>query len=357
MPTAYFSPMATRIYLQAQAALTSINNSSGVWSNSGAQFVKVEQGALTLSPREPKVPLNLVTGSPSPAGSIQGRKAGDWSLTIPIIPSGTQAVAPDIDLALQSIFGAAGSAKTGTVFGNAWEYNFSNFTVVPLAIFGFIHGSSTAGSRYAVGAVTSRATINFNSDILSMALSGTAYAIGRQETFSIQDTEAKGGLTTWPTEPGSYTTNGQVVHGYGITITASDMSSGSPTNPQVLAGQANQFTFNINTGITLYEQFVDTLYPGAVLYGGRSVTTSLGTLNNDSAACTFLKQAAYTNKFLRFDITLGSIAGQRIYFRADNVQLTPESLSDQGSYVQVSFGDALASSPTGGSNDFLMGFA
>jgi hypothetical protein len=347
------SPMARRIFIQAQPTLTTLLNTLGVWNPAGAQYIPVENNALTLSPNESRVPLDFVHGSPSPLGSIQGRKRGEWGLTVPIFPNGTAGVPPDTDLLFQSLFGGVGVSVPGSGIGNAWFYSFVDFANVPLTILAFNIGSNNTASSYAVGAIVQRATFTINTDILAMALSGESVAVAEIDTFPILDPEAQAGLTQFPTAPSSFVSNGVATHGYGGFFYCTIGASSFP-----IPLQGTNLTFQVNTGVSLYGDFVDTFYPGAVLYGPRSVTVSLSFLNNDSSVLVALKQAARRNTPINIAYQLlGNPAGQRFHIGANNVQLIPASLRDNNNSVTCDFGSSLAAGSAGVSNDFTIGFA
>jgi hypothetical protein len=352
MPS-FQSPMARRIFLQAQPSVTTINNTLGVWNPAGAQYIPVENNALTLTPTENKVALNFVHGTPSPLGSILGRKSGTWSLTAPVIPNGTQGVAPDTDLLWQSIFGGPGTFTNGPGVGNGWFYNFVDFAAPPLTILSFNHGQPSTGSAYAIGAVTQRATLTVNADILGLAVSGTALGVAEVDTFSILDADVQGGLSAFPTEPTTFTSNGVATHGYGGSFYFIIGNTAFP-----LPKMGTNLTIEINTGIDLFGEFVDTFYPAAVLYGPRSVTVSLSFLNNDSAVLVSLKQAARQNTPIQvgYDL-LSNPSGQRVSIRARNVQLIPATFRDNNNSVTCDFGTSLASGSAGASDDLTIGFA
>jgi hypothetical protein len=348
----YTSPMQRRIFLQRQPNLSSVANTSGIWSSTGAQYIPVEANALNLSPNEPKTALNFVHGSPASLGSIQGRKSASWSLNAPIFPNGVQAVAPDTDLLWQSVFGGPGFLATGTVFGNAWVYGHTDFASVPLTILSFSHGQTVTASEYIIGALVERCTLNFNTDILAMSVSGPAVAEGDVETFSVLDAEAKGGLTAFPVEPSSFAYNGQAVHGYGGTLSY-QVGSGSFTP---MSKMCNGFTVDITTGVGMPNDAVDTLYPYATLFGPRAASGAMTFLNNDDAVLSDLKAIARTNEKISVQFVLGSIPGQRMGVVLHGLQLVTPTMRDNSNSVTIDFGSAMASVDPGGSEDVSIFF-
>lgn len=344
------SPYARRVYAQIQSGgLLSVPNSSGSWNSSGANYIRVTEDSFRFTPNEPKVATNILHGSASSLARISGRKSGSWEMNCPIVPNGTQAVAPDIDPILQSVFGGPGALATGTAFGNAWQYTISNLTSVPLFLAGFLHATAATGNIYSIGSIPQSLSIDFNGNILGMSVRGVSVSVVPNEAFAaIADVEPKGGLTSFPSEPGSFSTNGAVMNAFRGTL---------KINNVVFAGQCDMFSVEFQTGQSLKDNYVDSAYPMAVIYGARSAVVNIGFVNNDSAALAQLKQYARLSTPIPIEFDLGTVAGQRVIVNVNGVQLVPETLTEQNGYIACQFSNSASSVTPGLSNDFSIAFA
>lgn len=337
----YTSPFGERVFINSQSDLFT--------AAVGGQYVRITENSLHMTPEEPKVPTNLKHGTASQLARIFGRKSGSWSFNAPIIPNGAQAVAPDSDLLWQSIFGGPGSVVTGTRFGNAWAYQISDRTNVPLSIWGFQHGVPATGNRLALGCVPTRVAIDFNGNILSANVNGVSLAVVDNESFNtLPDTIAKGGLGAFPSEPGSFTANGSPINAFGGSLWI---------NGQQFSNQCDSMVLEINTGQALKGDFVDSAYPAAVIYGSRSASISLGFANNDSTQLASLKSWARNNTPVTVEFYLGSVAGSRFYFVMNGVQINPLTLADAQGYISAQATPSFSSVSPGQANDVVVGFA
>jgi hypothetical protein len=345
----YTSPFGERVFVQLQPDLLSILNSGGTWNPSGAQYVRISNDSLKIQPDEPKIAPNIKHGSASQLARISGRKSATWSLNAPLAPSGTQAVPPDIDPMLQSIFGKAGALATGTLFGNAWIYTIADRVAKPMTILGFQHGQSTFGNRYILGAIPTGFSVDFNGNILGASIRGVGVAAVENESFGfLPENLPYGGLSGFPPEPNSFTINGNLINAFSGTL----FINGVP-----ISNQCDSFSFEFETGQGLKGDFIDNVYPGAPIFTGRSANVSMGFANNDSAILATLKKNARTNALNTVAFYLGSVPGYRMFIQVNGVQLIPASLSDSQGYVSCSFGNSASSVSAGSADDFYMGFA
>lgn len=345
----YQSPYAERVFIQAQPSLNTVQNNGGGWNSAGASFIRVMDDSLHIKPEEPLVSTNWKHGTASQLQKIKGRRSASWSLNAPIVPSGTQAVPPDMDQLLQCVFGGAGSLATGTAFGNAWQYSIYDQKSIPFTLLGFQHNTPATGNRYAVGCVPQKLTIDLNGNILGLATTGVAVSAVENETFSVLDAVAQGSLTTFPSEPGSYSANGSLINAFGGTLYINGVQYSS---------MCDSFSVEFDTGFTLKGNYVDSAYPLSVVYGRRTASVSIGFVNNDSSALSTLKQSGRTSTPVQVAFYLGSIPGQRMYFLINGVQFTADDMTDQGSgYISIQFSNANSSVSPGTATDLVVGFA
>jgi hypothetical protein len=352
MPTLYQSPYGERVFAQVQPDLLTVQNSGGVWNSGGAQYIRITEDSLHISPDEPKVDPRIKHGTASSLRRITARKSASWSLNAPMCPSGIQAVPPDIDPLLQGVFGGPGTLVTGTSFGNAWAYGIYDQAIAPLTLLGFQYAANVPsgfGNRYVMGALPTRMTIDFNGNILGMNLNGVAVGAMENETFSgITDPEPKGGLGAFPGAPGSFSANGNVINAFGGSLFI---------NGQLFSLQCDQLSVEFDTGLGLKGNFLDTAYPACAVFNNRSASVQLGFVNNNSTQLQSLKLWARQNIPVDLTFLLGSTPGMRMYLFVRGVQFVPGTLSDANGYVSCSFGQSNSSVNAGFSNDIEIGFA
>ena len=157
-----------------------------------------------------------------------------------------------------------------------------------------------------------------------------------------------GGLTAYPNEPGSFTANGQLINAFGATLTIGG---------QVLTDQCDAFSLKFATGQALKGDFIDSAYPLAAIFGGRSAAVTLAFVNNNSTQLAQLKVWARQNTPVNLTFALGSVAGYRVFVTVNGLQLISAVLADQSGYVSCSFGSSASSVAVGQSNDVVIGFA
>ena len=341
------SPRYQRWYIQQQSVLTSFNNSTGAWNTSGAQLLRVDAGSVSLTRNAPYSRFPVLTGTKSEVAGIRGRKGASWSIRgLPVIPCGSSA-APDMDILFQNIFGAANS--TGT-------YSFNDAGYLPFSLFGFAANFPTLTSRAMWGCFITRATFNFNGNFFTVDLDGFGGYEIDSTGFSVFDTQAKAGLTTFPTDTALTTVAGSPIQGFGNGYTATFHS-----NTFELKIRAMSVT--IETG---YEPIADVYgspYLVAVVGGARRISVNLGTLlDDDSTALNDLKTQADTDTTgattMTASILVGNTANNRFTFNLNAIQANAFDLRDDGNTVAFSLPTSYAhATAIGNTNDMTLVFS
>jgi hypothetical protein len=344
------SPLIKRLFVQQQTsgAVTSFNNSSGTWTNTGAKLIKVDPQGARITKNAPYTTLPYVTGSQSVQAGVRGRKSAGFELrNIPIQPSGTAGTAPDADPIFQSIFGAAPTIVSST----SVTYAFSDFTALPISIFEFAHGSTTLTSTAAWGCIPQRVTLNYNSIFLNMDVSGVGGYVIDSAGFAGIDTQGQGGLTAFPVEPSSPTSNGSVLAGFGNGWTATLDSQNESLKVRV---QSVEFM----TGYNLIGDVYGSAYAVAPSYGIRRVGLKISALDDDSSALNDLKLKADTDgSLISCVIVAGTTAGSIFTVNLNNVQPNAFNLETSGDTINFDMPTSYANASTVGSaNDCTVVF-
>lgn len=149
------------------------------------------------------------TGSLSRVVGQRTRRNGTWSTRMSLANGST---VPDIDAFLEALMGKAASASTYQLEDadpslTIWDYN----------------RPSGMNQRCAPGAIVQRMGISFGQTFATVDFAGECKCVLGSNTFSVESTEAKSGLGSFPAEPGSPTVVGatlaSVVTGYKGVIT------------------------------------------------------------------------------------------------------------------------------------------
>lgn len=319
------SPRYQRWYVQPQTNLLAFNNSSGTWTSTGSQLLRVDAGSVQITRNAPYSRFPVLTGTRSEVAGIRGRKSANWSIRgLPMIPSGSSAV-PDIDLILKNIFGAANSGGT---------YSFNDTGRFPFALWGFNTGFSTLTSRALWGCFVSRATFNFNGPFMTVDLDGFAgYSID-STAFSSFDTQAKAGLTAFPADPALTTTAGQPIQGFGTGYTCT-------INSQTFELKLKALSITIETGFEPIADVYGSPYMVEVVGGTRRVSINIGDIvDDDSTALNNLKTQTDTDltgsTAISATIVAGNTTNNKFTFTVNGIQPDAFNLSDSGNIVSVS---------------------
>ena len=341
------TPRYQRWYIQQQSALTSfVVNSSGVWNTTGAQLLRVDAGSVSLTRNAPYSRFPVLTGSRSEVAGIRGRKIASWSIRgLPMIPSGSSA-APDMDIILQNIFGGTNSAGT---------YGFTDSGYLPFSMFG-LPAVTTLTGRAIWGCFVSRATFNFNGPFMTVDLDGFGGYDIDSSGFSVFDSQAKAGLTAFPTDPALTTVAGQPIQGFGTGYTATIHS-------QTVQLSLRALSLTLETGFEPIADVYGSPYLVAVVGGARRASINLGTvLDDDSAALTDLKTQSDTDTTGATATSAVVVAGTTTHniftFTLNGLQLNAWDQRDDGNTVSFSIPTSYGHATTfGGHDDFSLAFS
>lgn len=311
-----------------------IPNSTGTWTNAGVAQMRFD----TFDPKSAN-PLNTPkykTGNSSPMKGVRGRQGGSGSLSKPFIPSGAAGTAPDDDVILQSIFGAAPTTVASTsvtyALADAIKYLFVPF-------YNKNAGMSSPTNAYMLGATPTQATFKIGGDFLDYTVNFTAVGRGDSQNFSSYtggDSILKGGLTTYPAEPTGLTLNGNVVPGFGS-------GSSAQFGGSSLAELRGSVEITINTGISSIPDGVNDAYITGFLRGLRTIGVSkIQCIDSDGTVLNTLKQNSFSKTPLNIALSVYGVVGSTSTFNLGNVQWDAFEWSENGDALDVSFPNAMA---------------
>lgn len=340
------SPWYKRAFVQKQTTFGTVKNSTGTWDNTGAQFIRIPANGFKLTPNMPKnVPPEFV-GTRSSQLGILGRKLASFTMPgMDLIPSGAAGTVPDLDLLLSAAFGVASTVIAST----SVTYNLSDAIPNALSLLLFQHGFSTLTQLCAWGGCVTEVEFTFNQDFMKVNISGQAAYLLDSDNFSNEDTIAKAGLTAFPAEPGgtpSYA--GTVIPGFGPSASTAVFDGGD------LALYMTSGSIRYRTGYRVVNDTFQSGYGSQIIAGERSVTGAFQFRDSDAAALIDIKQKAKSNNGITAVITVGQVAGSRIAFTLNNLQMIPQAFNDQNDWVAADFPESMAHPTSATATDELI---
>ena len=234
------------------------------------------------------------TGSYSKTAGIPGNKAASWSMSCSLAGSGAAGTAPDIGAFLEALLG-----KVTVVASTSVTYECDD--VNPSLSIMSRDKPSTVDQLIAMGAIVTQARFNIGPEIPVVEFSGPAKWVLGSLVFSSTDTEGKGGLGAFPSEPGAPVTNGIPPRGRSGTITLDGNTYTTFRAGNIIVAANRSFPEFPDWGGS---------YPGSPLSGGRTVSIdSLALYDDDSVNLTALKGKALAGTPVDLQFAIGTVAG------------------------------------------------
>jgi hypothetical protein len=184
-------------------------------------------------------------GSLDETVGISGVRSASWRMRCSLAGSSGAGVAPDIGPFLQAAFGKAPTVAAGTSVTYELEDASPSLTIWSY------WRPSNASQEAIIGAVVNALQLEASAGSdPTIELSGTGLFAPGSDTLADLDATGAGGLATWPTEPASPTTNGNMI----------DVTAGSAT----LDGNAVTEIRTFRLGIEFNRDI-----PTDVIFGGK----------------------------------------------------------------------------------------
>ncbi len=282
-------------------------------------------------------------GSFTPPAGVKGRVSGKWSFEASLV-NGTSGV-PDADPLFQLLFSNAPTggvytlAKNQNVSANLWDYR----------------DPSTAAQRVALGAVMTQAQINLGQDIAEWTCEGECrYVLNSLLLPNISTVlsmlsssdlaAAKGGLVTFPSEPGSPVTHGNIIAGFTGQLTVAG---------NVLA-TVQTATIKIVTGVELVKDTFGTYFPQGLQRVTRKVTFAFTLYEDDSAGQEAIYEAAESKTPIEALCQIGTVAQNTFTFDVKGIQLDSPSRDDSNPRFKISYPDSVAHGTSSGEDELSL---
>ncbi len=271
------------------------------------------------------------TGTRSVMPGIRGRAEGKWSTEMSLVTSGGGAD-PDATVLLNMLFGAGPTSRAwalsdNIITGNLWSYR----------------TPSSLDQRVALGAILTTATFTLGQDVAEWTAEGECMYVLGSNFFSVADTTQKGGLVSYPGEPGSPVSAGDIIAGF----TGSIMVDG------ISLAEIRTATIKVNTGNALVKDTFGSYYPTMAEGDERNISFGFNLYDNDSNGHETLKEAADSKVPVDAVVTVGTATDNMFTFTVKNIQLESPALDDNQRRFVATYGDSRAHGTNLASKDEL----
>ena len=325
-----------RMYLQLEDSYGVIPNVGGAATIAGSDACLFSK--LVLTNTVPIIPRPDKTGSRSIGVGQVGRKGGTWSIEASLAGSGAAGTPPDIDVLLHCIFGKAGTI----VGGSSVTYNLED--AIPSFTVWSFRDPVTADQRVAHGCVVREASIELGGDVAMIRASGECQWVLGTSHFGSADSAMKGGLITFPNEPGNPTVAGNFAIGF-----TGAASAGGTAIAELLTA-----TINISTANETVKNTFGTFYPIGAEGDERVVSVDFRVHDSDAAVIAALKTNAISKTVLDMILQIGTVPGNIWTPTLNNVQLEYPEIEDSERRWASSFRGCRATPTTLISKDELV---
>jgi hypothetical protein len=287
-----------RIYVQKESSWGVIPNSSGaatVGNTDACRHTEAEMnGAQEMIERPDK------TGNLSRTIGVGGRRNSNWRVAMSLAGSGAAGTKPDMDPFLEALFGQAGNVVAST------SVTYSLADAHPsLSIWDF-RTPAAMTQQVAFGSIVTQVRMDFGDPAPIIDFSGESKWVLDSPQYDVltDGDPAKGGLTdagqaTFPTEPTSPATNGDMAIGFTGAITLNGISYTTLRRGSIAIATARE----------LPKDVFNNYYPTSPAADIRDVTGEFSLDDTDSSDLDTLKQKARDKEGVTLIFQIGLNAG------------------------------------------------
>lgn len=312
MPVYFGYSRDERIYLLLESQYGITPNFGGSSTLAGSNCCLIN--SVTLDPVVDLYDSEYKTGSRGMMPGQPGRKIGNFSITLPLKGNGTPGVPQDAAPIIYSAFGSqtvnGGSNVTYALIDNPG---------VTFSMFRFWQPAQLC-QYLGISCIPTRITWNLGQNMANWTVEGQCMWVLDSENFSVTDTIGRGGLTTFPSEPGNPTTNGVQAQGFVGSLNVDGNPLVNIQSMQIVA----EFGWS-----HIRDQF-GTYYGAGLLGGVRKITASMRAYDDTSTAMQDLRAKGLTKALMNVVATVGNVAGNRHTFTLSNGQFDYPRTTDDG---------------------------
>ena len=253
------------------------------------------------------------TGARTATVGVKGREFAKWTYEGSLAPSGVNGTAPDFDPFMQGLYGGPSTAGGGgLVYGP-----FVDVPNVTISIAQY-RQPSTVNQRIGFGLVVDEANFKLGADIAEWTCSGEGKFVIESDYFSVASTDEKGGLGSFPSEPGAPVTHGGIIAGFTGNFSLNGSTVARIRTADIKVKTQNQMikdTFGFYT-------------PQDTMGDVRMVTLAATMYEDDSAGQEAIRVLTTNKTPCDANITMGTVAGSIVNFYLHNVQLATPTYDD-----------------------------
>lgn len=215
--------------------------------------------------------------------------------------------------------GAWVSGGTGSRVG--YRYALSD-SIISGSLYSF-RQPSTVDQRCAFGSVVTEASFALGSDIATASFSGDSLWALSSNQYAVADLIQKGGLTAYPSEPGSPVTNGGIIAGFTGKIAVNGNSIAT----------LRSATVRVQTGNALVKDTFGSYYPTSAEGDSRRVSVQFSLYEDDSTGFQNLIQIAHDKTPVTIPLFMGTVSGSIFGAILSNVQLSAPTREEQRRFI------------------------
>lgn len=277
------------------------------------------------------------TGGRGLLAPLRGRKGATFSNSYPLAGSGTAGTPSDLDAILEGIFGQAGTDSAGV----SVTYALSN-AIPGMTFWNFRDPAGTNIFSEALwGGVIETAEFAFGAEAeATVSISGSGSYVVNRPNFSTLSAASKGGLTAWPSEPGSLVYLGTPAVQFEGSATINGVSTFKLSEARIRMAMNRQLRASFGSAI-----------PDTVAAGVREVTVDFSIFEEDTSDQAALRHLAFTKGSFDMNLVLGATAGNIWTFALNNVTVPSVERQDGGLESILAFNGCVASMTSIGAND------
>jgi hypothetical protein len=321
-----------RAYVQSEGTFGTVPNTTGTATLANSDAIRINSGYRISPVRQRLIRPDKFAGYAAPA-PILGKRSSTWVLPTPICGGSAAGVAPDMGPLLTALFGATPTvvADTSVAYGLTFP------TTIPSVTLWDFWQPSGAVHHVARGCIVQRAQFRLTQEFGSVEFSGQNIWSVSSNGFAGEETAAKGGLTAFPSEPGSPAVVGDFCLGFGSSCELDSVE---------YATSVLDVTIDLDRRREIY-------LDNWAYYGVQAADNPIGVAvtvrlyDSDSSDFKALKNKAITGTAIDAVIVFGSAAGGAFRFSLRDIVLTEAGFEEGGNRrVCTLSGTAHGTSPT-----------
>lgn len=339
MPNCSYSPLASeyRVYAIKEVNPGTVVHTGGVVTTLTGTTFSAHSSASFLASQEEVIGNDLTGGRQARDGQL-GKKTGTWSRAWDLRPHGTAGSRPDHDAYYVALFGAEPTIVAATSVTYNLDPAIKAFTAFQY------HGARGVSPapiyKYAPGCIVSSATFELGGNVATCSMNGTCFNVVDNVTFSGAGTdEGEGGVTTFPAEPATNTSNGSFLLGFKGAVQLDGADLPTITGMRITVSTGNQWQGQ--------RAFSD--YANCPVGDTRNISVEWQFQDTNTSAITNLWSKAKNGTKINGFAEVGTVAGSRVRFIFNGLRMTLPEASPQGlTWVRATTARALGTSSTSG---------